>query len=117
MVTSLKLTRSGAFHPLPQRDWSQCGQRGIRELLYRVVITARSDQLNERGFIIDNMRVAKYWDTRYQTVAELPSCERIALAACEDIARMVRAGGAEPQSVTVHVGASRQAFVTATLGA
>lgn len=117
-MVKLKLTRAGVFRCSADRDWTQCGVRGIRELRYRVEIRARPDRLTAEGFIIDNLRVKQYFDARWLNVADLPSCEIMAMTACDELRRLVEEGGAECDVVRASIGGvAGDAFLTAELTA
>lgn len=83
-------------------DATQCGIRGTRELQYRVVIEGNADCLTPEGFIIDGTRIRQYFaDTYGGHVETLPSCEHIAMRACEDFHAMLGDKGCLAVEVTV----------------
>jgi hypothetical protein len=110
-VQKLLLTRAGYFDigQVDGDDSNQCGSRGERRIRYHVAIVSPPDHLNSHGFVLDNNDVQAYFDRTYSHVTDLPSCERIAMQACHDLASIAGC----VVNVEVTIGGTPQAGLTA----
>jgi len=112
MIEKLLLTRAGWIQigPVFGDDRNQCGSVGERRIRYHVAIVGNPSNLNPKGFVLDNNEVQRYFDEKYSKVeGDLPSCELMAMEACEDLAS--RSGC--PVRVEVTVGGNPEAGLTA----
>lgn len=112
MIEHLTLARSGKFTVGGDsiNAQFQCGLPGQREFRYHVTIIGSADCLTREGFVVNNQLIQQYFDWRFGTVTELPSCERIAIRACEDLAVIIGDG---VQKIEVTLDGTPQAGLTA----
>ncbi len=73
-------------------DRFQCGATGEREMQYHVRIICDPTKLTPEGFTIDRSKVKAYFEAKYRRIDVLPSCELMAMTACEDLAALVGPG-------------------------
>lgn len=92
-------------------DTTQCGMRGTRTLHYDVSIRSTERQLNENGFIVDQLEIQRYFDTRYQVVPRFLSCEEIACEATKGLRKLV--GPRRCNSIKVTIAPGPNAGLTA----
>lgn len=94
----LLLKRKGTFHAHWNSTHRMCGvptrSYSGRELLsyqysYECLIEAGT-KLDSNGFIIDQLKVDEYFNTKYEKVGPAKSCEIIAQHAVKDIADMLK---------------------------
>jgi len=112
MPTTLTLTRRGSFQIfVAKNDQHQCGLRGTRKLYYRVEVTCPDTELDEQGFMVDQLEVNRAIKLRYLKVDKFLSCELLAV----DIARMVSKMVKNPLRVVAMCGMSEKAYMTAEL--
>ncbi len=111
MVEHLLLTKAGYFEigTVTGNDRFQCGAQGERRIRYHVSITGLPERLSKEGFVLNNHAIQEYFDVKYKVVDTLPSCERIAITACEDLAKIAGC----PVRVEVTVGGVPNAGLTA----
>lgn len=97
----LLLKRKGTFHAHWNSTHRMCGvptkSYSGRELLsyqysYECLIEAGT-KLDSNGFIIDQLKVDEYFNTKYEKVGPAKSCEIIAQHAVKDIADMLKDNG------------------------
>lgn len=112
MIEHLTLARSGKFTVSGDSIDAQfqCGLPGQREFRYHVTIIASAACLTREGFVVNNQLIQQYFDDHYNAVTVLPSCERMAVRACEDLAVLVGDG---VQKVEVTMDGTPQAGLTA----
>lgn len=111
MIQSITLRRRARFVVLScrgSRD-NQCGSRGTSEFEYEVRITT-DPVISPEGFIIDSLEVKRYFEERFGNVDVLPSCEVMAMRACEDLSALV---GETCQRIEVEVGTDALAGLSA----
>lgn len=109
---SLTLQRVGSFSAHAPVNRHQCGRQGLQNFSYSVAIKGGADTLDSQGFLIDNRAVQQYFDKTYSlnhTLKEVPSCEQIALKACEDFRTLVP----KSKGVRVTISGSPQAKISA----
>jgi hypothetical protein len=110
-VHSLTLTRGGTFRvPLTADQATRCGPPGDASIRYHVVCVADPARLNSSGMVIDHNRIQDYFDTVYASATTLPSCEQMAIRACEDLSRLIGCGVIR---LEVTVGGTPQSGLTA----
>lgn len=63
---------------------NKCGTPDNHVLHYKVKIETTSDNLDHNGFIIDNNEIHDYFVWTYRYASAFESCEKIAMAACEE---------------------------------
>lgn len=87
MTTSLTVYRTGRFNVALPAVKGKCGHREKKDFLYEVWFTAGENALDERGFIVDNADIHKYFEVTYgaPTVSVFASCERMGLKAVADL--------------------------------
>lgn len=112
MIEHLTLARAGKFTVGGDSidDQFQCGLPGTREFRYHVTVVGSAECLTREGFLLDNRRIQDYFDGAYGNVTALPSCERMAIRACEDIAALVGDGALK---IEVTMDGTPQAGLTA----
>lgn len=94
----LKMERKGGFDCWADQNThieNACGASYQRHFLFEVKITGSHKSLNQQGFLVDNNEILAWFNNHYGKGREepldvLPSCERIAMAACDHIKELVR---------------------------
>ncbi len=83
----ITLRRTGIFTVADECDDSnQCGmKRGQRKLDYEVEIITHSGALDDRGFVMENGDIQRYFDKTYGNIRKFDSCEWIAVRAVLDL--------------------------------
>jgi hypothetical protein len=103
----IKLTRSGRFHAKTMRPTPhKCAAMRTRTYPYWVSIQATDKQLTPEGFLINNERIAEYFDTRFGHKApewDAISCENMALIACRELASIMLNDGIDVQCVECQI--------------
>lgn len=83
------VNRIGEFDILSCEPGPQCGSSETRHYRYHVSIEGDSYNLDENGFVVDNLEIAKYFDDNYHKKAvKALSCEVMAAVAVHNFARM-----------------------------
>lgn len=109
MPATLTLTRRGEINVLFAHDDStQCGLKGTRKLFYRVEITCPDTELDDNGFMVDQLEVNAAITARYAHMDKFVSCERLAIDCSRMVAKMVK----NALKVKVTIGATKLAFMT-----
>jgi hypothetical protein len=83
----ITLRRTGIFTVADEcEDSAQCGRvRGQRKLDYEVEIVSHSGALDDRGFVMENGDIQRYFDATYGNIRKFDSCELIATRAVLDL--------------------------------
>jgi hypothetical protein len=77
--------RNGTFEVAAPEVEGKCGVEGKTRFRFEAWFTATSADLDERGFIVDNADLFRYFRDRYaQPDTGFVSCERMCLRALED---------------------------------
>ncbi len=118
MFEHLDLEMPGTFTIGEVEDDSfQCGGKGERQMAYHVRIICDPTKLTPEGFTIDRFKVKGYFEEKYRKVGTLPSCELMAMTACEDLAELVGPGACHVEvTMNGRPGAGLTAFWTAEQG-
>lgn len=83
---AIVLTRQGKFmapNLVESHSPTRCGRPGIYEFKYAVQLRCPSDKLDDKGFVIDNVAIQRYFDERYGAEHRFVSCERMAAEAVQ----------------------------------
>lgn len=101
MYTALFTQRANGTAVLPiVADTCHCGiDDTTLQMEYRICLVWKCDSLDDRGFLLDNLAFASYW----QSVATSPidiSCELLCRKCCAD---MLSLGGDRIVSATVEI--------------
>lgn len=94
----LKMTRKGRFSVWADKEThreNQCGHLDTDIFSFEVEITGSHKSLNQQGFLVDNNEIVTWFAEHYgyersEALEVLPSCERIAMSACDHIKELVR---------------------------
>ena len=110
MIQQLLLTRGGSFTVAAgAEDATRCGKHGDDSIHYHVAVVGDPDRLTAEGFVLDHNKIQSYFEQAYIAAEVLPSCERMAMKACEDLARLIGC----PVRLEVTVGGTPQSGLTA----
>lgn len=116
-MSSLRFSmkRSGSFRANWIDTQNVCGVNPTTRPNYNYHCELETtDKLDDNGFIMDNLLVDKYFQSKYASYwPVMPlSCELIAKRAVENLVRMLEDHGQTPIRVAVTVGGSTEAMLT-----
>jgi hypothetical protein len=88
----IKINRKGKFEiTKTQYTPTQCGAEGVNEYLYHVIIESSDKELDQYGFVYDNMVIKKYFDDTYgRDKTPALSCEEMCVAAVQHFYKQFR---------------------------
>lgn len=111
MIQQLLLTRGGFFEVAASgvEDEHRCGKRGDDRIHYHVAVVGDPSRLTPEGFVLDHNKIQRYFETAYAGAVSLPSCEHMAMQACEALAKLIGC----PVRLEVTVGGTPQSGLTA----
>ena len=86
MTSSMTVYRNGTFEVAAPEVEGKCGVFGKTAFRFEGWFTATSDDLDERGFIVDNADLFRYFRDLYSDPSSITftSCERMCLRALDD---------------------------------
>ena len=83
--TTMTVYRNGTFEVAAEEIEGKCGVFGKKSFRFEAWFTATSDDLDERGFIVDNADLFRYFRNTYaDDGVRFTSCERMCLKALAD---------------------------------
>lgn len=82
--------RNGTFEVAADEIEGKCGVFGKKSFRFEAWFTATSEDLDDRGFIVDNADLYRYFRDHYGDTSkcEFTSCERMCLLALADWRKM-----------------------------
>jgi hypothetical protein len=92
--------RTGTFSVAAPEVEGKCGVFGKTEFKYDAWFTAGEDDLDDRGFIVDNADLHRYFLKKYSThesCGSFVSCEVMVLTAIKDFRAALADGALDPQ--------------------
>lgn len=113
-ITCFKMRREGQFLAKWSREETKCGPAEAQPIYQYACDIVAAPELNDSGFIIDNLEVHRYFLNTYGT-RPLPaiSCERMAAHGVKSIKRMCETEGVTLISISVSVSGMTGAWLTA----
>jgi hypothetical protein len=82
--TAMTVYRNGTFEVAAPEVEGKCGVFGKKAFRFEAWFTATGDDLDARGFIVDNADLFRYFRDTYAAGTPFTSCERMCLKALED---------------------------------